>query len=171
MALDDRRGQERLWRLEHDGQVTVLDEDLTLSNGLGWSPGGSVLYSTDTAAGRVWARDYDPVTGDVGERRPLLDLGEEAPDGLSVDSEGNLWVAVYSAGEVRCHAPGGELLEVVEVGALPATSCAFVGPTLRTLLVTTASEDQDDPDAGKLFTAEVGVAGRPTTAWTPVEDR
>ena len=168
MALDDRTGQERLWRLEHDGRVTVLDDDLTLSNGLGWSPDGGVLYSTDTSAGRVWARDYDPDTGRTGPRRPCLDLGEESPDGLTVDAAGSLWVAVYSAGEVRCHAPDGRLLEVVEVGALPATSCAFVGPTLETLLVTTASEEQEHPDAGKLFTVEPGVVGLPTVPWTPV---
>ena len=169
MALDDRTGQERLWRLEHDGRVTVLDDDLTLSNGLGWSPDGGVLYSTDTSAGRVWARDYDPSDGRTGPRRACLDLGEESPDGLTVDAEGNLWVAVYSAGEVRCHAPGGQLLEVVEVGPLPTTSCAFVGPDLGTLLVTTASEDQEHPDAGKLFTVEPGVTGLPTVAWTPVQ--
>ena len=171
MALDDRTGQERLWRLEHDGRVSVLDEDLTLSNGLGWSPDGGVLYSVDSGPGRVWARDYDPGSGEVGARRPFADLGEETPDGLTVDSQGTVWVAVYSAGEVRGLASTGEQVDVIRVGPLPATSCAFVGPELRTLLITTAAQEQDHPDAGKLFTAEMSVTGLPTTAWRPVGDR
>lgn len=60
LALDDRKGQERLWRLEHDGELTVLDDDLTISNGLGWSPDGATFYSVDSAPGMVWQRSYDP---------------------------------------------------------------------------------------------------------------
>jgi sugar lactone lactonase YvrE len=106
MALDARRGDECLYRLEPDGTVSVLDSDLTLSNGLAWSPDGAVMYSTDTIPGVIWARAYDPGRGDHGPRREVVRLAQGgSPDGLCVDAEGNLWVAVWGSGEVRCYSP------------------------------------------------------------------
>lgn len=99
MTLDIELGKESLWRIETDGSVTLLDEGLTLSNGLSWSPDGSLLYSTDTIAGTIWAWDYDVATGEVGPKRVHIALQNEAPDGHCCDSQGNLWVAVW--GPVR----------------------------------------------------------------------
>jgi sugar lactone lactonase YvrE len=164
MALDDRTGQEALVRVDGREAVTVLDDDLTLSNGLAWSPDGRRMYSVDTASGVVWARHYDPTTGAVGAREEFLRVG--SPDGLCVDAEGHLWIAVWGAGQVRRYSPAGELGAVVEVPAPHTTSVAFVGPNLDTLLITTARHGQfESPDAGRLFSCDVGVTGHPVAAW------
>jgi sugar lactone lactonase YvrE len=164
MALDDSEGGECLYRIELDGSVTVVDQDLTLSNGLAWSPDGTVLYSVDTTPGIVYARPYDPGSGACGARTVALQMKDESPDGLCTDAAGNLWIAIWGAGQVRCYTGGGELVATVEVPAPHVTSVAFIGPELDTLLITSAHEDAS-PSAGHLFTARVGAAGTPTTAW------
>jgi sugar lactone lactonase YvrE len=173
MALDDRQGEESLWRLEPGRTIVTVDDDLTLSNGLAWSPDGTTLYSVDTEPGVVWARSYDPATGARGERVAALRIGDGSPDGLCVDRAGNLWIAIWGAGEVRCVTPTGTCLAVVSVPA-PNVSCpAFVGPGLETLLITTAREQLSDdelerfPLSGHLFAADVDVTGLPTPWWSP----
>lgn len=177
MALDDRQGQERLWRLEADGSVSVLDDDLTLSNGLGWSPDGATMYQIDTTPGTIYARSYDPDTGQAGPRKVLLEVREEGrgPDGLSIDADGNLWFAVWGAGQIRVFSPEGRELERLATGAPLTTSCAFAGPDLDLLVVTSA--DQEIPGvqrtalAGALLTKPVAQRGLPTTPWAPVQFR
>jgi sugar lactone lactonase YvrE len=162
--------RELLGRQEFDGSITVLDADLALSNGLAWSPSGSDFYSIDTLPGIVWVRSYDPESGRVGEREVLLQL-DDLPDGMCVDIDGNLWIAIWGAGQVRCYSPTGTLLATVFVPAPNTTSVAFIGPHLDTLLITTASKDltsaqlQEFPDSGRLFTVDVGTSGLPTTPW------
>src|SRR5688572_554060 len=82
LALDDRFGAERLLRIEHDGEVTVIDDDLALSNGLAWSSDGSTLYSVDTRRNVVWERDYSPGREAPGDRRRYLTVEPGHPDGL-----------------------------------------------------------------------------------------
>jgi sugar lactone lactonase YvrE len=173
MALDARRGEECLYRLEDDGAVTVIDADLTISNGLAWSPDGTVMYSTDTSPGVVWARSYEPADRGWGPRREVVRLERGGwPDGLCVDADGNLWVAIWGGGEVRCYTPAGDRLATVSVPAPHTTSAAFVGPERDTLLITTATDQlsaaQLDafPLSGRLFTAHVGVVGLPVTPWS-----
>jgi sugar lactone lactonase YvrE len=172
MALDARRGDECLYRLEPDGRVSVLDSDLTLSNGLAWSPDGAVMYSTDTIPGVIWSRAYDPDGGDHGPRREVVRLAQGgSPDGLCVDAEGNLWVAIWGDGEVRCYSPEGDRLATVSVPAPHTTSAAFVGPDRDTLLITTATDQLSaaqldaSPLSGRLFLAHVGVSGLPLAPW------
>jgi sugar lactone lactonase YvrE len=166
MALDGRTGQEILVRVEESGGLTTLDEDLTLSNGLAWSPDGRSLYSVDTVSRTVWVRDYDVETGATGDRKELLRIDDGYPDGLCVDAEGNLWIAIWTGGEVRCFSPAGELLATVEVAAPSTTSVAFAGPDLDLLLITSSTRDSEGfPNAGKLFSCRVGVAGQPVAAW------
>jgi sugar lactone lactonase YvrE len=171
MALDDRGGQECLYRLDADGQVTVIDDDLTLSNGLAWSPEGTVLYTVDTAPGVVWARPYEVSSGACGERTMALRIDDGSPDGLCVDAEGNLWLAIWGAGEVRCYTPAGEQLATVDVPAPHTSSVAFVGPARDTLLITTARDElgaeqlDEFPLSGHLFTARVDAVGLATTLW------
>ncbi|MGZ4178702.1 MAG: SMP-30/gluconolactonase/LRE family protein [Solirubrobacteraceae bacterium] len=172
MALDTRVGEECLYRLEDDGSVTVIDDDLTLSNGLAWSPDGRVMYSVDTIPGVIWARPYDPETGEWGARSEVVRIAPAWPDGLCVDADGSLWVAVCRAGEVRCYTPAGERLATVSVPAPQTTSVAFVGPELDTLLITTGTFGLSDaqldefPLSGRLFTAHVGAVGLPVAAWS-----
>jgi sugar lactone lactonase YvrE len=173
LALDDEqadRHAEALFRLEFGGAVSTLDDDLGLSNGLAWSPDGTEFYSIDTVPGIVWVRSYDPGTGDYGERRVLLDI-DGSPDGMCVDENGNLWIAIWGAGQIRCYTPAGEQLATVRVAAPHTSSVAFIGADLGTLLITTASKElterqlEEFPDSGRLFLADVGVRGLPTTPW------
>lgn len=171
MSLDDRERTERLYRLDDSAGVEVVDEGLTLSNGLGWSPDGRTLYHVDSAQGTVWARSYDAGTGAMGPRRRHLRVDDATPDGLCVDTDGNLWIAVYGAGQVRCFDPSGDVVATVEVAAPHTTSAAFVGRALDRLLITSAREGlsaaelDDHPHSGHLFLAEVHAHGVPTTAW------
>ncbi|TFD76703.1 SMP-30/gluconolactonase/LRE family protein [Cryobacterium fucosi] len=165
MAWDQRAGAGSLYRLDGDGQVTVVQEDLTISNGLEWSPDGSLAYYNDTPTGRVAVFDYDAESGLTG-LRTFAEIPADAgyPDGLTVDSEGCVWVALYAGGAVRRYTPDGILDGVVEVGAHRVTACTFGGPRLDRLFITTSREDLvpgEDPLAGSLFVADVGVTGRP----------
>ena len=171
LPFDDSRGRETLVRLEADGSVTVLDHDLSLSNGLAFSPDGTLLYSIDSRPGVVWQRAYDAATGAVGPRVECLRITDGLPDGLCADAEGHLWIAVWGTGEIRRYSPDGRLESVVDVPAPHTTSVAFVGPGLDRLLITTATAELTGaqltayPDSGRLFLADVGVTGLPVTAW------
>jgi sugar lactone lactonase YvrE len=163
---------EQLVAVEADGTVREVDGDLTLSNGLGWSPDGRTLYSIDTVRRVVNARDYDPVTGATGPRRVLLTTEDgRFPDGMCVDAEGCLWIAIWEGGQVRRYSPQGELLQAIDVPA-PHPSCvAFAGPGLATLVITTATKGLDaerlaaSPLSGRLFTVDAGVRGLPVAPW------
>lgn len=171
LALDGREGEETLHRLEPDGSLTVVDSDLTLSNGIAWSPDGALMYSTDTAPGIIWVRDYNAESGEIGTRRQHLRIEAGYPDGICTDAQGNLWVAIWGEGEVRSFDPSGHHTDTVFVDAPHVSSVAFVGDDLGTLLITTASRDLDGPDllaypdAGRLFLADVGTTGLPTRRW------
>ncbi len=168
MLLDSSSGDEQLWRLEHDGTVTVLDEGIGLSNGLAWSPDGGVMYHVDTRRHVVTARDYDPAGADVGPASVLIDLGDGLPDGLAVDSAGDLWIAMWGEGEIRRFAPDGTLRAALPTGVPHTTSCAWAGPELDLLVVTSAGSGAA-PDAvdGRLLAVRMPVTGLPTRAWRP----
>jgi len=171
MALGGRINDERLYRLDHLGAVEVLDDGLTLSNGLGWSPDGQTMYHVDSVPGVVWSRSYDPLSGATGARREHLRIQGGTPDGICVDADGNLWVALWGAGQVRCFDPTGTHVATVDVAAPHTSSVAFVGPGLDRLLITTAREDLSPsqldayPRSGHLFLADVGAKGMPSVAW------
>ncbi|RSM43184.1 SMP-30/gluconolactonase/LRE family protein [Amycolatopsis balhimycina DSM 5908] len=173
LALAGASESEVLVRWEHDGRLTELDADLTLSNGLAWSADGTRMYSVDTLRGTVFVRGYDPRTGAVGRRQVHLRLDDGSPDGIALDAADHLWVAVWGAGEVRRYSPDGTVAERLAVPA-PHTSCvAFAGDDLRTLVITTATNGLSDrqrrahPDSGRLFTMRVDTPGLPVPAWVP----
>jgi sugar lactone lactonase YvrE len=156
--------QELLTRFE-GGKTTVLDWDLTLSNGLAWSPGGDRFYSIDTVPGIVYGRDYPS-----GPREELFRITDGLPDGMCVDAEGNLWIAIWGGGRVEKRTPAGELLACVETGAPHTTSVAFAGPDLDVLVITSATQGLSPaqfPASGHVFTARVGTAGLLTPYWNP----
>ncbi|MPY66515.1 SMP-30/gluconolactonase/LRE family protein [Deinococcus sp. SDU3-2] len=166
MAYDQTPGAAKLYRLNPDGTVEVVLENVTVSNGLEWSPDGSLAYYNDTATFQVSVFDYDRERG-LTNRRPFVDLrGEELrPDGLTVDSRGGVWVALSNGGAVRHYAPDGRLADVIELPTKKVTACTFGGAGLGTLYITTSRENLEpgeDPLAGSLFRAEVGVRGQPT---------
>ncbi|MBO1741374.1 SMP-30/gluconolactonase/LRE family protein [Leifsonia sp. TF02-11] len=170
-------GRELLLRFEEDGSVTTLDDDLTLSNGLGWSPDGRLLYSVDTLAGRVNVRTYDPGSGATGPRSVFLTVDDGLPDGLAVDAQGSVWIAVWGAGHVLRCSPDGRVVGRVDVPAPNVSSVAFAGTDLTTLVITTAREGLGEeqlrahPLSGRLFTVHTGVRGLPVAAWSGHIDR
>jgi sugar lactone lactonase YvrE len=163
MAYDQRPGAGALHRLDPDGSVHVVLREVTISNGLEWSPDGSRAYYVDTPTGRVDVLDYDGERGLTG-RRPFVRPDPGNPDGLTVDADGGVWVALYGGGQVHRYTPEGALDEVVEVPTPKVTACTLGGPDLDRLYITTSAEELEpgaDPLAGCLFAAAVGVRGRP----------
>lgn len=164
MAYDMAPGAGSLYRLDPDGSVRVVVEDVTISNGLEWTPDGSRAYYSDTGTSRVDVFDYDRESG-LTDRRPFVEIPDDGgPDGLTVDAEGGVWLALYNGGAVQHYSPEGVLDEVVEVAARQVTACTFGGPNLDELFITTSRENLepgDDPLAGSLFRAVPGVTGLP----------
>ncbi|MEV7608595.1 SMP-30/gluconolactonase/LRE family protein [Microbacterium sp. NPDC089320] len=154
------------------GAARVIDDDLTLSNGLAWSADGRTLYSVDTLRRRIHVREYDPATGDVGARRVLTEFADGGyPDGLTVDETGDLWVAMWGDGCVLRLSPEGAVVSRVDL-PVPHVSCpTFAGDDLDVLVITTATEGMtaeqraSHPLAGRLFTARPGVRGLPAHHW------
>jgi sugar lactone lactonase YvrE len=171
LALAGGSDREVLVRLERDGRLTTLDDDLTLSNGLAWSTDGERLFSVDSERHTVWVRAYDPESGAIGPRAVHLELGALTPDGIAVDVDDHLWVALWGAGEVRRFAPDASVVATITVAAPHVSSVAFAGPDLRTLVITTARDGLDaqqlaaHPDSGRIFCAPVDVRGLESVAW------
>jgi sugar lactone lactonase YvrE len=165
MAYDQAPGAASLYRLDTDGSVTVVLDEVTVSNGLDWSPDGSRAYYNDTATGRVAMFEYEPDSGLTNRRTFVAISGGGQPDGLTVDGAGGVWVAIANASQVQCYGPDGVLNEVVEVDARKVTACTFGGNLLDQLFITTSREGLgpgQDPLAGALFTVTPGVSGMPT---------
>jgi len=162
MAYDKQPGAAALYCLEPDHSVRVVLEEVTVSNGLDWSPDGSLVYYNDTDTGRVDVFDYESERGLSG-RRPFVETGAR-PDGLTIDVEGGVWVALSNAGAVRRYTAEGVLDEVVELPVTKVTACTFGGQRLDQLFITTSREGLDagaEPAAGSLFRALPGVTGLP----------
>ena len=176
LSLDGPSESEELVRLEPDASLTHLDEDLTLSNGLAWSLDGKLMYSVDTLRQVVYVREYDRASGTTAERRVHLRLSDGHPDGIALDAEDHLWVAVWGQGQVRRYAPDGTLVDYLELPAPHVSSIAFAGRDLRTLVITTAraelSDEQlrDHPDSGALFTTRADVPGHAVTPWAGLDE-
>ena len=164
MAYDQAPGAAAMYRLDPDGTVRPAFGGVTVSNGLEWSPDGSVAYYADTATHRVDLFDYDPDTGLSG-RRPFVQMGGDTrPDGLTVDADGGVWVALNGSGAVHRYRADGVLDDVVELPTAKVTACTLGGPGLDELFVTTSREGlgpDDDPLAGSLYRVDVGVRGLP----------
>ena len=167
MAYDESPGAGTLYRLELDGRCSTVLTGLTISNGIGWSPDGETMYLSDSGTRLVEAFDFDGVTGEIDERRTLVQMDRPgmAPDGLTVDEQGDLWVAFYGGWAVNRYGPDGSLRGTVSIPVAQATSCAFGGEDRRILFVTTGRERLEgpalerQPDAGRVF-AVTGLDAR-----------
>ncbi|MEV0289943.1 MULTISPECIES: SMP-30/gluconolactonase/LRE family protein [unclassified Kribbella] len=153
-----------LFRLDPDGSVSRMLSGLTVANGIDFAPDGRTLYFIDTLPFRR-LEAIDLVAGRPASRTTIVDVGGGNPDGLVLDDEGCVWVAVWDASEVRRYAPTGELLATVELPVPRPTAVCFQGSTL---VITTASLGLVDPSrgSGHLFAADVGVTGPPARVWT-----
>jgi sugar lactone lactonase YvrE len=166
--LDHRPGLGTLYRLDPDLRVTPMLRDVTISNGLDWSLDGRTMYFIDTPLRRVDAFAFDPAGPTIADRRPAVAIrdGAGSPDGMTLDAEGYLWVALWGGWAVERYAPDGQLDMRVEVPAEQASSCTFGGPDLDLLFITTARKGfpaggrPDQPEAGGLFVCRPGPRGR-----------
>ena len=156
-----------LYRLDGSGCTQILD-GIGIPNSLCWSPDGRTMYFSDSPKRVIWAFPYDPATGAIGERRVFTTLtAPMVADGGTVDAEGYLWSANYGGWRVTRFAPDGSVDRIIPVPASNITSCAFGGPDLSTLYITSAYQGLDDaarakqPAAGALFAIDVGVKGLP----------
>ena len=175
LAHDQHPGGGALYRLDRSGHTELILDDLTISNGLGWSPDGATMYLADSGPGVIHAFRFDPDPGTVSDRRVLVNVPSEvgSPDGLTVDASGDLWVAIYGGGRVQRYAPDGELRQELLVPAEQTTCCAFGGPGLNLLYVTTATENWTDeqrlaePAAGLVYRFNTEATGRPAAPFRP----
>ncbi|SED46151.1 SMP-30/gluconolactonase/LRE family protein [Streptomyces sp. KS_5] len=138
MRYDEAPGGGSLSRLTGDGSVDLVLDDVAVSNGTGWSPDGSLMYYIDSPTRRIDVLDH--ADGRVGDRRPFVEIEDGAgfPDGLTVDADGCVWVALWDGSAVRRYTPAGELDRVIELPVPRVTACAFAGPDLTDLYITTA---------------------------------
>ena len=169
MALDERPGAGALYRLDPDGSVHTMVTGVGISNGIDWSLDGTVMYYVDSLTQRLDRFDFDPGTGSIANRRTLaaIDAADGCPDGLTVDAEGGIWLALWGGASLRRYLPDGTLDHVLPVPATYPTTCAFGGTDLGDLYITTATikmsadERRQQPGAGSIFRHRPGVRGRP----------
>lgn len=169
MDFDCERTTGSLYRLSPDLSCTRIDSNYIVTNGPAWSADNKTLYHNDSVNGRVYAFDFDLESGTVSNKRVFLQFGKEdgSPDGMTTDAEGGLWIAHWGASKVTRHAPDGKVLQTIMLPCSQITSCAFGGPGLTTLFVTSAANGlsreqlEQEPLAGGLFALNLDIAGFP----------
>jgi sugar lactone lactonase YvrE len=169
MAFDEQSSVAALYRLDPDGSVEQLLDGVIESNGLDWSSDGETMYFIDSATRSLDAFDFDLTTGRISGRRRIAAYAETegTPDGLTVDREGFIWIAFWDGWSVRRYSPDGDLVREVRLPTAHVTSCAFGGPELDELYITSAREGlsganlANQPYAGALFRYRPGIRGRP----------
>ena len=162
-----------LYRIDTDFAITEIFANLTISNGLAWSPDGRTMYHADTPALTINAFDFDAASGMPSKRRVFARFEAETdrPDGAAVDSEGCYWIAFYRGGRVVRLSPAGKMLASFPLPAKCPTMCAFGGADLKTLYVTSARQQRDAeelahlPQSGGIFAMRVDVPGLPEPAF------
>lgn len=168
MATDLSPGRGSLYRIGPALEVTPALTGVSIANGLDWSPDGRTFYFTDSITRRLDAFDFDVETGRVSNRRLLVNMPDRVatPDGLTVDAEGTIWVAMWDGGCIRRYSPDGKLLESIRLPVTRPTSVAFGGADLDQLFITTArhgltaAQARDESHAGAIFALDPGTTGR-----------
>lgn len=165
MAYDASPGRGAVYRLSPEGRVTKLLAPVTISNGVQWSSDGERVYYIDTPTRRVDVLDVDAHTGAWRERRTHITVSsaEGFPDGMAIDEEGGLWIALWGGGAVNHYDAAGQLVESVEVpGVSQVSACTFGGEQRNILYITTSRQDlpdSDEPNAGSVFAVATTVRG------------
>ncbi len=168
MSTEGKSGKGTLYRLDPDSSVHPVVPGVSTSNGIAWSNDRTRMYYVDTPTRKVMGYDYNNITGEISNPHPVIEVPSEMglPDGMTIDSEGNLWICLWGGAAVGCWNPvTGELLRKIGVPARNVTSCAFGDADLGTLYITTARVDTSPeelkmyPNAGSLFKVRPGVTG------------
>ncbi|OKH37878.1 gluconolaconase [[Phormidium ambiguum] IAM M-71] len=169
-SISEAPGQAILYRYDPDGQFHIIETGLTISNGLGWSPDRSTFYLTDSAQHKIYAYNFEEASGNISDRRVLIDLSAEGvePDGLAIDSQGNIWSALWNGWCVACFNPAGAEILRVKMPVQRPTSVTFGGKNLTEIYITSASiglsqkEIQKEINAGDLFCLSTEFSGMPS---------
>ena len=169
MEIIGTREKGCLYRLDPDGTVHCMLAPVSTSNGIDWSPDGQIMYYVDTPLSRIDAFNFAPHTGEISYRRTFVNVPPSSgyPDGLVVDADGFIWLALWQGGAVHRYAPNGRLNRVVNLPVSLVTKCTFGGPDLDELYITTARIGLDEASqgrelpAGGVFRMRPGVRGRP----------
>ncbi|WP_172443352.1 SMP-30/gluconolactonase/LRE family protein [Nonlabens agnitus] len=168
MPWDQEARMGKLYKIDGEGNATVMLTGIGISNGIVWAKDKSTMYSIDTKLNNVRAFDYDVATSTISNERVVVEVPEELgnPDGMAIDENDQLWIGLWNGGIVAHYDPkSGELLSKIEVPAHNVTSCAFGGENLDELYITTATQDMTDeeiekyPLAGSVFVVKPGVQG------------
>lgn len=174
MAFDAAEGRGAMYRLDRDFTTSCHLRGLTIGNGLAWSADDTLLYYIDSHTGGIDVIDFDAEEGALRNRRPFIDVcGSQAvaPDGMTIDADGCLWVAVFGGAQVRRYTPQGALDHVIELPVSNVTACTFGGQDYGDLYITTAWHTLDDarraaqPHAGGVFVCRPGVTGLPPSGF------
>jgi sugar lactone lactonase YvrE len=165
MAYDERLGAGSLYRVAADGSFAIALTGVTVSNGIDWSDDGSTAFYVDSTTGRIDTFAFDGATGELSDRQCFAEIESSLglPDGLTLDAEGGVWVALWDGGAVRRYGPDGTLDAVVPLPCGRVTACTFGGDDLRELFITTSRQGLPpgaDPSGGALFRCRPGVRGR-----------
>jgi D-xylonolactonase len=172
MGVKDAHGKVirngRLYRLDRDGTLHKLLDDVGTPNGMGFTDDLRTMYFTETGKKTIWQFDYDRATGNLSNQRPLVVVPQSKsnarPDGLAIDADGYLWSAHFDGGCVARHSPDGAEVSRIEFPTPKVTCPAFAGPQLDQLFITTGGGDDratNGPTAGALFRVDPDVRGRP----------
>jgi sugar lactone lactonase YvrE len=169
-ASDFAEGAGALWRLDGDWQAILVLPGLTQPNGMGWSPAGDLFYLVETQARQLLSFPFDLTTSTLDPTPTVLidsdGFPEGLPDGLAVDTAGNIWIAMFAGSAVHEFTPGGRLVRSIGIPTKQTTSCMFVGPDRDELWVTSAAwqiSEDEDPGAGSVFRVrDLGATGLPT---------
>jgi sugar lactone lactonase YvrE len=167
MGLTGASGQDKLYRFDPGHGLAAADAGFSLCNGMGWSPDNSRFYLVDSRARRIYVYDFDLANGTIENRRVFAEIPEQlgVPDGLTVDAEACVWVAIYGGWRLTRYDPAGRVERVLMLPVPLVTSCAFGGSDLRTLYVTSARRGLSPralakaPLSGSLLALESGVPG------------
>jgi sugar lactone lactonase YvrE len=166
MAFDFKQGAASLYSFDSENLKEILS-DLTIANGLGWSPDQKTMYFIDSLTSRVDSFDFDLASGAISNRQPFVTFSDPGviPDGMTTDEDGGIWVALFGGSAVRRFDSSGKLTHTVSVPATQVTSCCFGGPDMSELFITTAQYGMDadtlsrDPLAGSLFRVKTSFKG------------
>jgi sugar lactone lactonase YvrE len=162
MAFDFTRDAGSLYRVDGDGTVERVLDGVTISNGPAFDASGTTMYFTDTARGRIERFDVDPESGALSGRKLFVQMNRENPDGMVVDDEDHVWVAVWGSSEVRRYRPDGSLAETISVPTRQPSSVCVMGRERPRMFVTSAATGLDASDelAGAVFAMPAAVRGR-----------